>query len=82
MNYWLIKNINGEYYKDHFVNKEYFLNKTNNLYIKCMSIKAIPVTKEDAWVFKDEICAATVACLLGLDWEVEICFRAVHNSED
>jgi hypothetical protein len=71
MNKFLIKNINGDYYRNHVRNTEYTFEYRNNLPIIQMPIQAIPVTKEYAWIFRSEECAATVACLLGLDWEVE-----------
>jgi len=70
MQTFVIKHINGGYYKEHYNNFEYYCRKNTRLPANCMPIISIPVKEEYAFEFKSFEAAATVSCLLGLDWSI------------
>jgi hypothetical protein len=74
MKRFIIKNqVEGGYYRRHIPDFEWWGKRNGRIPAKVMPILALPVAREYAWEFRDEITAATVACLLGPDWGVEQC---------
>ena len=74
MKRFIIKNQReGGYYYRHAPDFEWWCKRHCRIPAKVMPIIAVPVSRKYAWEFRDEIAAATVACLLGPGWEVEKC---------